>query len=446
MLKTGVEKQHPCFKFTALRRSPSSRKHFLFPMIRLKIKGSPSTSAASTHDGFLERDVSMTPAVKLSYCLEGILEPSYMILAPQDDVESGTWHGDIESSLWNTRGWTMQERCLSSRMLHFCKNKIYFECRTCRSSEENEPMPEYRRFDLWPRTDTWLKAPDRDAAKKRMYRIWIKTVQEYSARRLTKDFDKLTAIYSVAYAMATGVEGLGDSYTDYAGMWKEYLQHGLLWQVRDGTVSKPKTYRAPTWSWASLDGRLGWNEFPNDAKPGHFQNMFEVLEIGSGEDVENNFLKVKATVMPIAILIECDNDERWLFGSRGTFPHDIFIKSPSLQLEAELKAATITSSHGTLKDRYDAINAGHYTKIAEGRLDFDDKDNLTWSDRQLYYVHVDNLCRPSGLILESASKDGELSWTRVGVATIFQKNSELFHQGDWEAVGGLAQTRELLMV
>ncbi|KIN03019.1 hypothetical protein OIDMADRAFT_97469, partial [Oidiodendron maius Zn] len=41
-----------------------------------------------------------------------------------------TAYGDVDRSRWNTRGWTMQERSLSTRSVHFCKNKIYFECRS----------------------------------------------------------------------------------------------------------------------------------------------------------------------------------------------------------------------------------------------------------------------------------------------------------------------------
>ncbi|EPE31036.1 hypothetical protein GLAREA_04003 [Glarea lozoyensis ATCC 20868] len=405
-----------------------------------------ATSATSTHDGFLKRDLSNMAAAKLEYCLEPDSKPSHIVLVAQDDVETGTWYGDVEDSLWNTRGWTMQERRLSSRMLHFSKNKIYFECRTCRRSEENEPIPEYRQFDLWPRSDAAHSAKDKEDAKDRLYRLWIKTVQEYSARKLTKGFDKLTAIYSVAFAMSTGTEGFKDRYIDYAGLWSEYLQHGLLWQVRDGAIEKPKEYRAPSWSWAALDGRLGWNEFKNFAKPSHFHNDFAVLEIGSGKSDENKFLKVKATILPIDLVLECDEDDRWVYGSRSNFPHDLYVRTPSLQLETQLNEISVTTRLGTPRERYDAVEDGQYIKIGEARLDLDDKENLTLSDRQLYYMHVDNLCRPSGLVFESVIKNGETKWLRVGVATVFGKDSELFQEDVWDKQDGMAETCVLHMI
>src|SRR5271156_6771907 len=147
-----------------------------------------STSATSTHDGFLERDLSMIPAVKVDYSLDK--EPSTsnsFILAAFDDAEPGTWSGDIEGCSWNRRGWTCQERKLSTRMLHFCKSKLYFECRTCLSSEENEPLTGSRPFQLWPRNEDWMQASidptssDADSIlKAKMYKLWTQNVTEYT--------------------------------------------------------------------------------------------------------------------------------------------------------------------------------------------------------------------------------------------------------------------------
>lgn len=46
---------------------------------------------------------------------------------------------------------------------------------------------------------------------------------------------------------------------DYvAGMWRRYLEGKLLWMAhgnhKPGSCTRPREYRAPTWSWASIDG------------------------------------------------------------------------------------------------------------------------------------------------------------------------------------------------
>lgn len=47
----------------------------------------------------------------------------------------------------------------------------------------------------------------------------------------------------------------GDIYL--AGLWYNSLPHALLWRVLDATlVTRPTSYRAPSWSWALIDGRI----------------------------------------------------------------------------------------------------------------------------------------------------------------------------------------------
>jgi hypothetical protein len=45
-----------------------------------------------------------------------------------------------------------------------------------------------------------------------------------------------------------------------AGLWRKHLPSQLLWKIpsdhQTGPLVLAKTYRAPSWSWASVDGRL----------------------------------------------------------------------------------------------------------------------------------------------------------------------------------------------
>lgn len=63
-------------------------------------------------------------------------------------------------------------------------------------------------------------------------------------------------------------ELLNDEYL--AGLWKEHLPSQLLWSVsrpliaNDGNPSyRPATYRAPTWSWASIAGHVVPGNLPS---------------------------------------------------------------------------------------------------------------------------------------------------------------------------------------
>jgi hypothetical protein len=84
-------------------------------------------------------------------------------------------------------------------------------------------------------------------------------VTRYSSRNLTKASDKLPALSGLAheYQMRWPDEYL-------AGLWQKDLWKNLLWR-RDAKYNvpehgRPTEFQAPTWSWASIDGRI---QFPN---------------------------------------------------------------------------------------------------------------------------------------------------------------------------------------
>ena len=381
------------------------------------------TSATSTHDGFLERNLLTVPATKLSYGIDNTPEPreETLILVPQHDVETGLWFGDVEGSAWNTRGWTMQERSLSTRSLHFCRNKLYFECRTYRLSEEGEPFYLPPQFEMWPRGEvsTLDLHPTLDSNatyRKKLHDRWTGTVMRYCRRQLTKDFDKLLAIQSVAAEMSLRI---ADTYIPFAGMWKENLHFDLLWRALRG-LSKPEKYRAPSWSWASIDGPINWT---NDLLTMHQNHTslqrltFSVLDLGeSGPGVEMPFLKVRALLVPIVFIVECDHDDRWLYRLR-VLPYDICFSGIKVARDEGMEGIeSLSLQEGSPKDASERL-----VKIAEAQLDLDDKDNLTKSQRKLFYLQVQHTCRSTGLIVEQEDENICL-WIRVGVASIFGKS------------------------
>src|SRR4051794_24470963 len=41
-----------------------------------------------------------------------------------------------------------------------------------------------------------------------------------------------------------------------AGLWRQNLAGGLLWEIEDQARPRPVYYRAPSWSWASVDDKV----------------------------------------------------------------------------------------------------------------------------------------------------------------------------------------------
>ena len=389
-----------------------------------------STSAISANDGFLERQLSNIPAVVVGYSLDTATKAiESMILCDQGSLGTGNWLSDIEGSPWNKRGWTLQERSMSTRMLHFCKTKLYFECRGCLKSEENEPLERYkpRIFEMWPRgnmeksqvaelRDSKIKAERREE----LYKRWIGTVAEYSQRRLTKESDRLVAINALAAEMSTSVD---DIYIPYAGMWVGQLRRDLLWQVVGPPRSTNDKDLAPSWSWASLNAGIHWDAGvvrDNSSNRSFPQYSFQVLDVANlpklpeSSVMYRHFLKVRAFLKPIAFILECDNHDRWIGASRFKLPYDVFIPKATSADDETLRYLVSALS---LAERDLAAEAGDFIQFAEARLDLDDKDYLTKSLRSLCYLHV-NQAHPSGLILE-AMAGSPATWKRVGVATVY---------------------------
>ena len=113
-----------------------------------------ATSATSSTDGFLGR--SSLPTVSMPYhqendfsCTEG---QYYMANWPTGN--EGSWHQAVTTSPWMTRAWTYQEHLLSRRVIHFTLRKLFWECRTKDTSEENKTS---RRPDY---ATPWVKIND----------------------------------------------------------------------------------------------------------------------------------------------------------------------------------------------------------------------------------------------------------------------------------------------
>lgn len=78
-----------------------------------------ASSAGSSMDGFLKRSDPNRPYMVLESQFGGI---SYLC-RNIDNFER-----DVDEAILNTRGWTLQERALARRTIHFTDNQVYFEC------------------------------------------------------------------------------------------------------------------------------------------------------------------------------------------------------------------------------------------------------------------------------------------------------------------------------
>ncbi|CZR69572.1 uncharacterized protein PAC_19472 [Phialocephala subalpina] len=190
----------------------------------------------------------------------------------------------------NKRGWTLQERYLPPRIVHYGKDQLFFECKGGAIAEDGsrfeslfskESLLHYRNktSSYWSNSlytpDGPKSFPDDIQLLSRRTTGWPFAVEVFSRRELSVGSDKLPALSGIARYLA---RESGDIYL--AGIWKQHVFQDLLWRVspydddttawinkdyiqkservrsckRPSTVTFPSDYRAPSWSWAALDG------------------------------------------------------------------------------------------------------------------------------------------------------------------------------------------------
>lgn len=172
------------------------------------------------------------------------------------------YHGYMEPA--DSRGWTLQETLLSRRLLVLGSIQLSWQCATSIWNESGTslrpaehmakefPCPSLH-YPISPYDDgraNLRSDPRSDVA------VWGELVRSYCHRRLTLPKDKLPAISGLAKWMSRGTHR-GDKY--FAGLWWSHMPRSLLWynqlmfpaDLKDAT--RPATYRAPSWSWASID-------------------------------------------------------------------------------------------------------------------------------------------------------------------------------------------------
>ena len=199
-----------------------------------------------------------------------------------------SWHlvhedlyGDvIQKTAAFKRAWVFQERQLSKRVLHFGKEQVFWECRSANCCEL---FPQGLPSRLMVSTSTLPKfvyketrnpssissiihkrlpmVSDRPAVVQ-MQMVWQALVTDYSKARLTYSSDKLIAISGMAQDVWTTWRGRLVNETRYiAGLWDSHLPETLLWKISEKEIApRPKPYRAPTWSWASINGTVVWED------------------------------------------------------------------------------------------------------------------------------------------------------------------------------------------
>ena len=169
------------------------------------------------------------------------------------------------------RAWILQERYLSPRFLHFAANELVWECKDgmdceCNANKllesmESDPIGYCNAFKSY-----YIEAFT--APPYRVEVIWRDIVSNYSKLALSKGEDTLPALSGLAKRFSSLRSG--DRYL--AGLWYNSFAEDLVWWFLPSMLLKEKNrlrprpiqWRAPTWSWASIDSAVSTRGTANE--------------------------------------------------------------------------------------------------------------------------------------------------------------------------------------
>lgn len=258
-------------------------------------------------EGFLHPRTPYPPLAdqRLRYNRNG--KPSHVYLRP-GEVSSGEVPAE-------TRAWCYEESVLPKRLLVYAAKEMWYDC--CEGSIWEGGHRPYAKstFSLFRQPEApaffndlsivdvppSIRTPHSKPHSELDYlRMWYTSLDhQYTPRILTQSGDRLPAIAAIARVLQ-GRFFTGASY--HVGIWKHDLPWGLLWTSRrhqakrflnlsiaadwnrrcpEDVMTRPvEASRAPSWSWASVDGPT------NHKFSARFQGkvLAEVVDFPSGDE------------------------------------------------------------------------------------------------------------------------------------------------------------------
>jgi heterokaryon incompatibility protein (HET) len=223
------------------------------------------------------------------------------------------WEKDLEDGPLNHRAWVMQERFLSTRVLHFSASQVFWECLEKRSGEIfPNGVPELARpawyLDAHELKRVFFQTKRGDKWEENLYTSWQAFVKAYSRCGLSKDSDKLVAMNGVGQLLSR-VTG----WKIVSGLWQERLIQELCW-LRDHINHKQKfvafslqEWRAPTWSWASTNVQTHQSNMRHHTSCSNFQykasiEAVDIDTLGSGQ-LKHASLKLRGKLVHATFVI-----------------------------------------------------------------------------------------------------------------------------------------------
>ncbi|KAL0951947.1 hypothetical protein HGRIS_008598 [Hohenbuehelia grisea] len=293
-------------------------------------------AAPSCKEGFLGRQTygqsNWQRAFSTNYC-PGIHAPQESSTQVKMHVRSG--YLDEDPYPLTLRGWTLQEAILPRRIIHYTGAELAWECAERHFCECGHIEGIHYERGMPMVGTRVLRGLEGDGREDLAAHGWMRLVMEYTQRKLSCVSDKLVAVSGIAQLVearqsvnaraSQGVEVECRSRTTIssyylAGVFSRVLPLHLLWSAKIPNIRikknaileacpRPFPYRAPTWSWASVDSPveyldiLFWTAIKSHVAV-HLEESFIVPVVAGDQTgaVKSGELVVEGPVVPVALI------------------------------------------------------------------------------------------------------------------------------------------------
>jgi hypothetical protein len=221
-----------------------------------------ASRASKSSAGFLH-DIQLRTLARSTFklslkCSDGSLGSIYVM-----DAEDNAFETALE-----TRGWALQEWCLSPRILDYDVTQVTWHCAaSVRETDFSNGWRQYPKFkgstiyeEFRQRIEESSRNTEsndsRNSSGPFALRVWNSLVKTYTQRNLTVRTDRILAISGLAQRCAVIHS---DRYL--AGLWLRSIEGSLLWTRGDSIFDKklvdrarPAIFQGPSWSWTGING------------------------------------------------------------------------------------------------------------------------------------------------------------------------------------------------
>lgn len=178
------------------------------------------------------------------------------------------------SLVWNTRGWTFQEKIFAKRILLFTEYQVYYRCSESIWTEEITMETQTPSKSVETRKAKFRWAADREwhtpSLKLQFVKVvlpsldisdewsylgrfpdYAAAVREYSLRELSDNKDILMAVNGILRSLEA------DNRRLICGIPETHLLQSLLWHSKAGSPLIRANEQLPSWTWASWQAETG---------------------------------------------------------------------------------------------------------------------------------------------------------------------------------------------